>query len=100
MLENIRERYRKWSKEADDRNVKTWQKHPKLNKWITFLWVGSMIGGATVVIILSLSGYITQEISASITVVAIVCSVVIYGCATWASMYLTKIARKAFPKSS
>lgn len=100
MLEKIREKYRKGNEEADERSVKSWQKHPRLNKGATFLFAGSMAIGATIVVILALFGYITQEISMSITIVSIVCSVGIYGFAVWILKYSEKIAKKAFPKQS
>jgi hypothetical protein len=97
MLEKIKEMNRKMCEKIDERNVKDWKKHPILNKWAILLLGGFMIVGATTAIILSLFGYITQEMSVPITVVLIGCCVLMYGEAMWILKYGKKIAKKASP---
>ena len=92
MLENIRERIRKFNKEADERNIKNWQKHPRLNLWIIFIYAICLSGFATIFLARALLGYIQYN-----PIVAICFSVMLYGIAIWFMIAANKMVKKAFP---
>jgi len=78
MLENIREKIRKMEKEADERNIKSWQKHPRLNLWIIYIYATCLSGFATTLLARALLGYIQYN-----PIVATCFSVMLYGMAIW-----------------
>lgn len=93
------EKIKEMNKTADEQNVKNWQEHPRLNNWLVSIWAWIMIFGGTLVIALSLIGYLTKEMTVSQVVAAIAGSITIYIFGMWVLRYRRKIIKKAFLKN-
>lgn len=93
------EKWKEGWKKNDERNIKSYQKHPRLQKLATISYACSMVIAAILSFAVAFVGYITQEISALGVIFIVIGSLVGCWSVLWVLKYDRKIKKMAFPKT-